>query len=1349
MARVRKLLVGGLAPLAPLTPLGADRRKKKDKAPRPDYSIDLKKDRRKRKRVSIEELTHRGAEVLKERAPDLPKTDKKSMFVKVMDVLDLPRNAIANAIATAAGVDRSKMKKGAVLPKVWMSSVLEKAGMKKGAARSILGFVGDVAIDPLTYFGLGGTTGVKVARHLPRVIGPAARALKAASRSGRATGAIAKAIGTKRAAQFGRMFQRVAKAKGAKAARQLATRRLNRLLAGGAARGRKEALKLFAQHGEKGRTLFRAPFAAKGIGRIPFGAKARRYAAVAADIADKGGRVAKFAKVSQTARKAALVASAATKAEQALDESWKAAKVNAEKAKGHLAVLKARRSVFAKAEASAKAKGISIPKSVRRPVPTSELRKAEFGLREANRIVKQYERRIAAAKSVVDLGAKFEVTPGGAEALLRAAGRPPAEHVRVARRLRKEAGQAVAGVKKVTPRVRELTPAQQQFQTPVRLAEVELKAAQAGRKGTQAARKVAQAEAVDTAAAALKARDVRVALRSSPEAPGVVREATRATIGQRLLRKVPGIGPTIQRAKQALLGPGTSPMQQQMVGGVQRITRMSPVMGRQAIANFTAKVEPIVARLAAKAPAAKQKSTAEAIRRLLFNLAEAGPGGEIAAQALAGDPIKRHFKYATRQGLASDTEVKALLDEFFGAMQKAHAAKKAAGFQVGKISYALRAAFTPEGVKRVEMAKAAGSIKPGFGEAGAALQKGRWELFDMPAGPQKKLMTTAADHAEKLKAIKAAGGKKVGEAPISRAQWNRWAKRPETTPLAFGSEKAGGPSIEGGIFKESLPEAAGAQARATEEALGAAELRDLVRPWSIEKPSAVAERAGLAAHMAFVKQPSGGNPMSVLKGSGLFDRKYPVQIANMIDEATTMFDSPEAISKIMGASDRVLGVWKSFALYSPAYVIRNMVEKPIGIILAGGDPLLATKHAFSGPARMLRKALVANNPQLVAGQVFNFGGRAFRGEDIFQMARRFHAVGAGRTAIEMPARFGAGAGAGAIAAAAKGGRGIHQGVFKLNTWFEDHQKLGAWFSFLDQGLDPEDAFMRTLLAAPDMADLPQWTQKNLTRLFPWARWRLKNGSRMIGRILPQNPAFFANLQRYPNLLEGVTVQDTVPEELRPQWMRDGAFAQFMGSKEGGLAFGLQSWLPVQEAIMAAGAVVDPGEAVRQVVGEVRPELKAGIEAATGQSIFRQQSLQTVAQAGGLRRAIPKALMGQSRTALDSALALRPLREYGPGGRVAAMPTTGRKIARALIGGAVQPLDYQKSLTSKYYELRNLQANLQAQYKRADAQGETVRAAGLLKEWLAVVRQMAAYKFPLARGTEQMLEGAGVPRPGPP
>ncbi len=98
--------------------------------------------------------------------------DDRTPVTRVLDMIDLPRNVLANVLFRPTGVvDTEGARRGALgLPVVTTSDALKNLGVSNKVARGILGFVGDVALDPLTYLGPAGW-GLEVMDNAGRAIG--------------------------------------------------------------------------------------------------------------------------------------------------------------------------------------------------------------------------------------------------------------------------------------------------------------------------------------------------------------------------------------------------------------------------------------------------------------------------------------------------------------------------------------------------------------------------------------------------------------------------------------------------------------------------------------------------------------------------------------------------------------------------------------------------------------------------------------------------------------------------------------------------------------------------------------------------------------------------------------------------------------------------------------------------------------------------------------------------------------------------------------------------------------------------------------------------------------------------
>jgi len=123
---------------------------------------------RKSPRITVSELNDMDMDEIKQRFYNTG-IDTRGPVTKFLDIIDLPRNALFNLAAGDTARRKANMGDNAAfgLARVNTSDVLESLGVRPGLASGILGFVGDVALDPLTY------------------VGPAGWGAKAASKAGR------------------------------------------------------------------------------------------------------------------------------------------------------------------------------------------------------------------------------------------------------------------------------------------------------------------------------------------------------------------------------------------------------------------------------------------------------------------------------------------------------------------------------------------------------------------------------------------------------------------------------------------------------------------------------------------------------------------------------------------------------------------------------------------------------------------------------------------------------------------------------------------------------------------------------------------------------------------------------------------------------------------------------------------------------------------------------------------------------------------------------------------------------------------------------------------------------------
>jgi len=1349
-------LAGGLTRLTPLPPLGGKKKRKS----RLDYSIDLEAQRAKRPRVSIEELSERGAEVLRERVGDLRDVDKRGVVTRVLDVLDVDRNLIANAVVKALNLRVQPERRGTLAPKVWWSDILGALGLPKGAVRSVLGLAADVAFSPLTWVTLGGGAGIKLARHLPRAVGPLAGMLKTAAKTGRAAPELAGALGLKKGLPA--VFARLAREKGPQAARKMLLGRgggmLTRRLAKRATFGKPEALNLILKHGEKGRPLMRLPGMKKGIAELPFGTRARKYRAAAEAVMPEGKEALKEFAARHgvklgAGRRAMLAVKSAATASKAVTTAESAHAMAVKR----LAAANARYRAYLLAERTS-----GIGKIARPLVRTSAVRKAQRELEIAREIHRQTKEHLSAARSAAGLTKKYEVSPEALR-LMRAAtarttlqagrARPSVPTAQEAGTLLKRAKAGMRAEAATAPRVTQYPIERLRFRTPVQLATGEAAAKAAAMKEARAVASQAAERAASTQAKAARAAQQLERFATSPRAPGVVRELKRAEMGATVVPQAPGALNLLRRAKRQMFGPGPSETWQQMLGTRARYTTVAAREMLTAKGRVLRRLEPAIAEISAKTG-----TKADQVRALVFHVADAGPGGKLLAEYPTFDPIHGLYRQAQQLGITDHPKVKAALQDVFGLMEKYRRAEAGRGIALGEVpGYAGQRVYTPQARAQLGMQAAAGNIPPGAKPGGKmsviqppTLGRARWLLYKTPEGKIERVLSTGRRREAQIAALTEAGAKPAGVEPISVAQWNKWMQAaPDTRPAILGEDIPGARKFRGEMFRTDLAESVAARAASHQKMQAAADMRDLLRPYGTVRAEGAAATHRFA-HLVKPPRPKGKHPFSVLEATGLWDRWYPEPIADMINRMTEVWERPEAIEKLLTGSDRVLGFWKSFQLYHPAYILRNVFQNFFGGLMAGANPLAVSRLVPRPETQLLRQAMLTRNPTALGGRAFRLAGHDWPLERLYQEGASWDLVGTGRTAMETPATFAGRTGLGQAAATGRRGwQAVHGAVFKANSAVEDTQRLATWLHFIDTGMDPKSAAMRTFLAMPDLSDLAMWERQGLARIFPWWRWMRKNGALQLFVYLPQKPAYAAMLPRLRHVTEGTLpwLTGKVPEQLRPEWMQEQVGTQITGGAEAGAVFLPQTWFPFEELYSVIGLPIEPGESFRRWVSALRPELKFGVEAATGVSTFKRTPLEPLG-AGGLR-GLGRAFAGRSGTAADALLGLRSVREWAPGGRVSEMPTLGGKLQRVMLGGAIQPVDYQRGLQARYYELDRLQRQLRGQYNRALQAGDQSLAQSLLRQWVQVMKQMYQWKLPISRGAEEMMAGAGVARTGPP
>ena len=256
-------------------------------------------EKRKNPRISVDDLNKYGVDGVGITPADLTPPDDRNPIVKVLDILDVPRNVIANGIADLTDMPTDKLEKGTFgLPKVYMSDVLRHVGVLDPQAEGFsrlageaLGFAGDVLIDPLTYVG---AVGLDIGKGVPKVLRSGTelldKAATAIAHGGEIPEEIARAWGGEEklraavAPVIEGLTPEAAKSalwskKGGALGQQLAANALDPELAD-------FARPFLAEHGVKGGLGLRIPFTEAHI-PSPWGKRAELYKTIAGAVPDE------------------------------------------------------------------------------------------------------------------------------------------------------------------------------------------------------------------------------------------------------------------------------------------------------------------------------------------------------------------------------------------------------------------------------------------------------------------------------------------------------------------------------------------------------------------------------------------------------------------------------------------------------------------------------------------------------------------------------------------------------------------------------------------------------------------------------------------------------------------------------------------------------------------------------------------------------------------------------------------------------------------------------------------------------------------------------------------------------
>jgi hypothetical protein len=167
--------------------------------------------------------------------------------------------------------------------------------------------------------------------------------------------------------------------------------------------------------------------------------------------------------------------------------------------------------------------------------------------------------------------------------------------------------------------------------------------------------------------------------------------------------------------------------------------------------------------------------------------------------------------------------------------------------------------------------------------------------------------------------------------------------------------------------------------------------------------------------------------------------------------------------------------------------------------------------------------------------------------------------------------------------------------FRFNELLDEHTKATAFIDRLRVGDSPNEAARFVAKIQPDYhpSRYTKFEKDYAMRLFPFYKWSKNATYTMLTQVMAKRPWGMALMPKLQNLLQ---VENGLPRELFPEWMRDEMAVQVGGDKDSGMLLTLGNMTPHQDFFN----LFDP---VRSGISMSTPYLKAPIEFSLDRDLF--------------------------------------------------------------------------------------------------------------------------------------------------
>jgi len=483
---------------------------------------------------------------------------------------------------------------------------------------------------------------------------------------------------------------------------------------------------------------------------------------------------------------------------------------------------------------------------------------------------------------------------------------------------------------------------------------------------------------------------------------------------------------------------------------------------------------------------------------------------------------------------------------------------------------------------------------------------------------------------------------------------------------------------------------------------------------------------------------------------------YPEQIADLLEDTSGVLSDQGKVEGLAKAGEEIAKLWKVTTLTHTSWTINDVLGN-LFLAVASGAPVGGVVKRLKD-AMMFARAAAKNDRDTLSKMTFDLGGRTVTGIELLDSPVRqalgghgageaiSHVHGIAATpprtnstmdvlaslvkgdaqplkddAAQMIAAGRAkalqgeepvGGFKGAVQKAKTGYQiGMNEGLIRrvwepwarLNGVANDWIRTAVYMALLDDGNDAAAAASFVNRNLLDMSVLTSFDRK-ARRLVPFYNWIKASGVYGM-RQLFENPKFFSMTPHVRDALEtAFNGEANLEPQQRPTWLRDQQALQIGTDPDTRKALTLTSSLPTEAATYGTTFLFSPvlgGQALQDSLGyllnSVTPIIKAPAEIAAGRSFYTKQ---TIGPEGRGDMTIPEYLANQ----------VRPLRELGIGsirqsplGR-AFDQGIGSGLARATIGGRIQPLDEERRVFQLQREADDIANALRKRINLAERDG---------------------------------------------